>query len=199
MAAQDAGQCGDVFVSTTTAGYTEKHDMRRLATLAIILVAAAPAIAGPRHRLRHRHFDRDALYEHYGESIVAADTLAIGLFGGGLLMTATLDTEGRMVGMIPLVVGGGIYVFGGLAVHSSHRNERSSYISPWLKAVLPLAGAYLGERLWPSNETGGALLGGAVGVFTATGIDALVLARAQGPYVAPSERGGAIVGISGRF
>jgi hypothetical protein len=145
--------------------------------------------------------------EHFGGQVALADAAAIALSIG-----LAAGTRNRV-----LLAGG---VLGGPTVHAVHGDGAGAVEGLLLRLGLPVAGALIGGALDASNcgsdfsQCGleGALVGGFVGVLSATAIDASLLSHhttrvvmaqtprwSAMPTLAISPHGGAIVGLSARL
>lgn len=163
-------------------------------------------------------FQPETRTETYRGSIAIADAAALGMFiGGGLGESDVVGTAGILT-----------YVLGSPAVHVAHGNGVGAMASLGLRVALPVGGfavgLAVGEQRCKSDPSPGwfcglgeAVLGGAIGVVSASAIDIALLARTDvpvekqdpwmlhagnvnaNPVVASTPEGGLSLGLLGTF
>src|SRR5688572_10925513 len=162
--------------------------------LVIVMLLVTTAFAEP-------PTSREPTYENYGHQVVIVDAIGVAMFTGGTLYLVKSESDERAWALVPMLLGGIIYTGGSAAFHDAHGNKSAAYGAPWLKAIVPTAGLFCGAmftRRLGGNEVAGAIAGASIGVVTATTLDAVWIARAPVPVIAPVE-GGATVGLVATF
>ncbi len=145
--------------------------------------------------------------ERYGWQIGLLDTAAV------LMVLSSADSDSGSVALL----GGGIYLLGGPAVHAARGNPGRAFGSLALRVGLPLIGARLAESgsscdpeyddYCGDDDMVRVILGGMAGVVAAGAIDWIFLAKDERkvgplsiqPSIAPTPGGGGQVGIMGVF
>jgi hypothetical protein len=175
------------------------------------LLGVSPALAQPGGTFSAR---AEPERVRYGATIAVIDGVAAGVIGLGALMIARDDSRevlssGVVKGGVLVVIGGGIFLVGGPAVHARKHNRSSAWTSVATRIVVPGAGALLGYYLDEERKDcdggycGPDVFGPTLTILGAAGamaFDWFVLAEVEvTPYVAPAPGGGTTVGLAGAF
>jgi hypothetical protein len=179
-----------------------------VALAVVVSTTISSASAAPARPQKEPTAEHSKAVLRYGRKIVLVDAIGVGIGTASLVYAFHEQSEARYWGIVPFLVGSGLYIGLAAAVHKAHDNDAGATTSVVLRCTLPLIGLFAGGKLMDcsGDQMGcrrgwiGAGIGASAGAITATAIDALFLANIEvpAPYVAPTS-GGATVGIGGMF
>lgn len=180
----------------------------RVALVAVASVTTSLADASPVSPAPKVAANDPTTVVRYGRTIVLVDAIGASVVTASLVYSVREESDARYWGVLPFLLGSGLYLGLAAAVHKAHGNEAAATTAFVLRCTFPMIGFFAGGRLMDCSgpEMGcrrgwiGAAVGASAGAIAATAIDAKFLAHVEvpAPYIAPVS-GGATVGIGGTF
>jgi hypothetical protein len=134
----------------------------------------------------------------YSGTILRLDSISLGAFLLGVTMVLS-DGSNQKTGTILVVAAIPTWLLAAPIVHGMHHQPGRVVGSVALRLLLPSVGLAIGSKL-DSGDGSDTLAGCLLGAIAATAIDAAVAHQSTwSPVVAPTQHGGATLGVAGRW